>query len=88
MTKQSKKSEFFCPVSPHIAWSWRLIFKECPVVASERDSEECRTCPLRGVVPPHGERSRPKRDMSDKRKKSAGTHTDRTTPKKGQTFVG
>lgn len=88
MTKYSKKSEFFCPVSPYIAWSWGgLIFKECPVVASEQNFDECRTCPLRGLVL-HGTGIKPKRDVSDKRKKSVGKYSDGVTPKKGHTFVG
>jgi len=63
-----RKHQFNCPVSPHIAWDWGLAYKDCPVVASERDSEECRTCSLRGNLAEElkKEKRRPRRDSDDK----------------------
>lgn len=92
----SRKTGFSCPVSPHIAWDWNLIFKECPLIANERDMEECRTCPLRGHLADEmrkekeKEKYRPRRDGDKKR---TGKSTDRTTPDKavpdkGKAYVG
>jgi hypothetical protein len=85
-----KQKHFSCPVSTHIAWSWGLVFKECPVCASERDMEECRTCPLRGNLTDElrKEKSRPKRDHNDKNKKRSGKPSDGVTPNKGKAYVG
>jgi hypothetical protein len=85
-----KEKHFSCPVSTHVAWNWGLVFKECPVVAGERDMEECRTCPLRGSLTDElrKEKSRPKRDHHDKNKKRSGKPSDGVTPNKGKAYVG
>lgn len=77
---KNRKPGFYCPVSPHIAWSWGLIFQDCPVVPNERDSEECRSCPLRGAIVSK-DRNKPKKDMSDKHKKSVVKAADGTPEK-------
>jgi len=94
----SRKTKFSCPVSPHIAWEWDLIFKDCPVAPSERDMEECRTCPLRGHLVDNmrkekeKEKFRPRRDGADRNKRRAGKPTDKvpdkTVPDKGKAYVG
>ncbi len=81
------KNEFCCPVSPHVAWFWGLIFKDCPVVPQERDSDECRTCPLRGAIELQRDR-RPRRDERDRDRKPSGKRRDGSNPNKGKTFVG
>ena len=45
------ETKFNCPISTYILWHHNLIYKECPVVASERDMKNhCEKCPLRGAV--------------------------------------
>ena len=44
----TRKSKFYCPESPYIAWHYGLIFAECPVCSEDRDMNECEKCPLRG----------------------------------------
>ena len=86
----SKKSCFSCPVSLHVAWSWGLIFQDCPVVPSERDSDECRTCSLRGDISDilRKEKAKPKKDTYDRNKSRAGKPSDGTVPNKGKTYIG
>lgn len=91
--KKPAKHMFVCPVSPHVAWHWNFIFKECPVVASERNMEECRICSLRGIISEEllkemkREKQRSKKEQGEKSKK----HTNKPsteTPDKGKTFIG
>lgn len=81
----ARKHSFACPVSPHVAWSWGLVFKDCPVVAGERDMDECRTCPLRGNVTEEIRKNRPRRDSHDRNKRKAGGPADGVD--KGKTYT-
>lgn len=88
-----KAAQFSCPLSPHIAWNWGLQYKDCPVVAGERDMDECRTCPLRGNAAEElkKDRPRPRRDRddrNDRNRKRAGRPADGTTPNKGKSYIG
>lgn len=69
-----KGRQFYCPVSSHIAWAWGLVFKECPVVAGERDMDECRSCPLRGNLTEElkKEKARPRRERDEREDKGKG----------------
>jgi hypothetical protein len=60
--RSTEKRRFYCPVAHHIAWVWGLTYKDCPVVSQERDSEECRNCPLRGTADFHRDRGKLKRE--------------------------
>lgn len=44
----TRKSKFYCPESPYMAWHHGLIFAECPVRSEDRDMSECESCVLRG----------------------------------------
>lgn len=42
-----KKFRFYCPLGYGIMW-WRgMEYKECPLLPSYRDMEECKDCRLR-----------------------------------------
>ena len=43
----TKKSEFFCPISPTVMWHHDMYYKECPMNASNRDMPQCGNCKLR-----------------------------------------
>lgn len=62
----SKKQGFSCPVSLYVPWYWGLIYQDCPVVPHERDSDECRNCPLRGITEHRRNKDRPKREDHDR----------------------
>lgn len=52
MAKDSANSSvprkgFSCPLSTLILWHHGLIYKECPLVPSQRDMNECKGCKLR-----------------------------------------
>lgn len=87
-----RKHGFYCPVSPHVAWCWGLAYQDCPVAPQERDSDECRNCPLRGAAEFRRDKGRPKREDRDRDKssrphgqrKKQGTHGG----EKGKAFVG
>jgi hypothetical protein len=54
----SRKSKFYCPESPYIAWHRGLIFAECPVSEGDRDMKECEKCPLLGEAKFKSKRSK------------------------------
>jgi hypothetical protein len=82
----SKKRCFSCPVAPYIPWGWGLIFKDCPIISTERDMEECRTCLLRG----HSEmlrKPRPKRNAGDRDQNRNKKKIDKPIDKE-KTYIG
>lgn len=42
------KLDFYCPISPDLAWHKKLSYKECPVCEEQRDMGACANCKLRG----------------------------------------
>jgi hypothetical protein len=73
-----KKADFYCPMSPGIAWHWGLVYKECPLDALERDMEECASCRLRGSAPMPKPKKRPRRRKDHKDNKRGSKNRKKT----------
>lgn len=81
----SRKSKFFCPESPYIAWHHGLIFAECPASSGDRNSPECKRCPLRGSeeIERKNDRRRYKKDIPKLERRGK-----EPIPNIGKTYVG
>jgi hypothetical protein len=43
----TKKTEFYCSLSPDIMWHHGMYYKDCPLCAAQRDMPCCGNCKLR-----------------------------------------
>lgn len=53
--------DFYCPLSTHINWRAGFKYDECPLVSTERDMPECRSCELQGDNAPQTKAKRRRR---------------------------
>lgn len=68
------KPKFYCPLSPQILWFHDLRYSECPLIPSQRDMNECASCPCRSdnTAELIADRERREKESRRKRKGSKG----------------
>lgn len=81
------KPDFYCPLSPSIAWGWGLKYTSCPIDASQRDFPDCSRCALQGEGTKKLVAKRKKEEKIKRRKRKEERKQEEVKYEKGKSYI-